>query len=193
VVSEEEAISRLRQGDITGLETLVALHQVRAVRLATVITRDPQLAQDVASASFLAAFEGIDGFDPHRPFRPWFLRIVVNKALKAFADQLRFATLDEYEGTSFLAEEALSLAGVPASNPASAAISTEVREEIRQALGSLTTKQRTVVVLRYYAGMSEAEIAEALGIPDGTVKSRGWAAMQRLRRLLVHVRDWLTS
>lgn len=193
MVSEEEAISRLRQGDITGLETLVALHQVKAVRLATVITRDPLLAQDVASASFLAAFEGIHGFDPHRAFRPWFLRIVANKALKVFGDQLRFATLDEYESASSLAEEALSLGGVSASNPGSAAISTEARDEIRRALGSLTTKQRTVVVLRYYAGMTEAEIAEALGVPDGTVKSRGWAAMKKLRRLLAHMRDWWTS
>jgi DNA-directed RNA polymerase specialized sigma24 family protein len=41
--------------------------------------------------------------------------------------------------------------------------------------------------------MTEAEIAEALGVPDGTVKSRGWAAMKRLRRLLAHMRDWWTS
>jgi RNA polymerase sigma-70 factor, ECF subfamily len=60
----------------------------------------------------------------------------------------------------------------------------EFRKRVWVALGKLTPKQRAVIVFRYYLEMGEAEIAEELDIPTGTVKSRLYAARQRLRRLL---------
>jgi RNA polymerase sigma factor (sigma-70 family) len=84
-VTEQDAVALCRTGDPAGLATLVELHQADAVRLAALITRDRQLAEDVAADAFLLAFRRIGSFDPARPFRPWFRRVVATTALKGLA------------------------------------------------------------------------------------------------------------
>ena len=81
-MDEAEAIVRLKQGDIGGLEALVQRYQLPALRAAYLITHDRSLAEDVAQAAFLRAYERIDQFDVERPFGPWFLRSVVNDEVK---------------------------------------------------------------------------------------------------------------
>src|SRR4051794_10135971 len=76
--NEYEALARLRDGDIGGLEALVRLYQVRAVRAAYLVVRDRALAEDVAQGAFLRVYQRIAQLDPARPFAPWFFRIVVN-------------------------------------------------------------------------------------------------------------------
>ena len=75
---ERAAVDVLRRGDIAGLEILVRLHQVRAVRAAYLVTRDRALAEEVVQEAFVRAYDRIDQFDPGRPFAPWLLRSVVN-------------------------------------------------------------------------------------------------------------------
>ena len=82
-MDEHEAIRRLKQHDLRGLESLVHDHQLEAVRVAMLVTRDRALAEDVVQSSFVRVWEKIGQFDEGRPFRPWFLRIVTNAALKA--------------------------------------------------------------------------------------------------------------
>ena len=82
-MEEQKAIARLKRGDISGLEALVRKYQVQAVRAAYLIIRDRALAEDIVQAAFLRAYERIGQFDAGRPFGPWFLRSVVNDAVKA--------------------------------------------------------------------------------------------------------------
>ena len=84
-MDERQAIEHLQRGDIRGLEALVRLHQVRAIRTAYLFTRERQLAQDIVQAAFLRAYERIGQLDPHRPFGPWFLTSVLHDAIKAAA------------------------------------------------------------------------------------------------------------
>ena len=65
-MDEKQAIRRLKNGDISGLEFLVACHQVKAVRTAYLITRDIGLAEDIVQDSFLQVFRAIRGFDETR-------------------------------------------------------------------------------------------------------------------------------
>jgi len=88
-MEEHEVIARLKRGDIAGLETLVRKYQVQAVRIAYLITRDRALTEDIVQAAFLRAYERIGQFDAERPFGPWFLRSVVNDAVKAAARRER--------------------------------------------------------------------------------------------------------
>ena len=90
------AISRLKQGDLNGLETLVSRYQVRAVRAAYLILYDRSLAEDVVQTAFVKAAQRIHQFDDGRPFGPWFSRIVVNDALKLATKQERSISLDEH-------------------------------------------------------------------------------------------------
>lgn len=82
-MNDQEAVRRIKRGDISGLEALVVRYQVEAARVAYLITRDHQMADDVMQTAFVQAYDHIDQFDQGRPFPPWFFRIVANAALKA--------------------------------------------------------------------------------------------------------------
>jgi RNA polymerase sigma-70 factor, ECF subfamily len=187
-MDEREAITRAKRHDPAGLEGLVQLHQQKAVRLATLITRDRQTAEDVVSECFLVAYERMHQFDDQRPFCPWFHRIVANAALKTVSREGRLASLENLTNDDGTIEHLLESLVDSAPDPLEVAEQTEVRAAIQSALAALSPKQRAVLALRYYSDLSEAETAAALGIPRGTVKSRLAAGMERLRTLLAALR-----
>ncbi len=174
-MEEQEAIARLKRGDIGGLEALVKLYQVRAVRTAYLITRDRSTAEDVVQAMFLHAFEQFAQYDAERPFGPWFLRCVINSAIKATTRSRRHVRLEKEDGTSV----AEFLAAPDTFDAA------ETRDAVWSALGKLPAEQRAAIVLRYYLGLNESEMAEELICPPGTVKWRLHTARKRLRTLLL--------
>jgi RNA polymerase sigma-70 factor (ECF subfamily) len=88
-MEDQIAISRLKRGDLKGLEALVIRYQVRAVHAAYMIVFDRGLAEDVVQTAFVKVAERIRQFDESRPFAPWFFRIVVNDALKLAQKQKR--------------------------------------------------------------------------------------------------------
>jgi RNA polymerase sigma-70 factor (ECF subfamily) len=182
-MGDQEAIARLKQGDIGGLEWLVERYQVPAVRAAYLVVRDRSLAEDVVQSAFIRAYERIAQFDATRPFGPWFLRSVINDALKVAARWERSVPLDgDTPGETLpLPDPGPALDDILAAAETSAAI--------WAALGGLSPEQRTAIVLRYYLNLSEAEMAVRLACPPGTVKSRLYTARQRLRQLLP---AWLT-
>jgi RNA polymerase sigma-70 factor, ECF subfamily len=77
-MDEKQAIHGLKQGDIHGLEFLVNQFQLKAVRVAFLITRDLGLAEEIVQETFVRAYKSIQTFKENRPFEPWFLRNVVN-------------------------------------------------------------------------------------------------------------------
>ncbi len=178
-MDETQAIQRLKQGDISGLEHLVARHQVKAVRTAYLITRDLDLAEDVVQDCFLQAFRSIRGFDVTRRFEPWFLRSVVNAAVKTMQRSARQVEVGEDADESALAELAAQVESVEAQVE-----SIEVQNQIWDAMQKLSPRQRAVVVQRYFLAMSEKEMAAEAGSSVGTVKWMLNAARERLRGLL---------
>lgn len=190
MLTEGEAIRRAKENDLSGLATLVELHQQQSIRLVTLIVRDRQLAEDIVSDSFLTAFDHIAQFDEKRSFFPWFRRILVNNALKRLKRRNRLLPLHSpFEEESSDTGVVDRLAASP--DPSTTAEETEMKALVREAINALSPKQRAVIVLRYYEGLSEAEIAETLGIPGGTVKSRAAAGAKRLAGLLNGVRSLL--
>ncbi len=180
-MEEAQAIARLKRGDIGGLETLVHKYQVQATRAADLIVRDRALADDIVQTAFLRVYERIDQFDASRPFAPWFLRIVVNDAVKAATRRERHVSLETH------VDEEIRLADLlpdPAPGPVDAAETAELREAVWAAVGKLTPAQRSAIVLRYYLGLSEDEIADEFAAPPGTIRWRLHAAKERLRTLL---------
>jgi RNA polymerase sigma-70 factor (ECF subfamily) len=180
-MEEAEAIARLKQGDISGLEALVRKYQVQAVRAAFLITRDRALAEDVVQEAFVRAYKRIEQFDTGRPFGPWFLRSVVNDAIKAASRRKRWVSLEASDGAEAVLADLLAH---PNPGPAALVEAADIRRAVWEALGTLPPTQRAAAVLRYYLGLSEAEMAEELGCPPGTVKWRLHAARKRLRMLL---------
>ncbi len=82
-MDERAVVGRLKGGDIGGLEALVRTHQTRAVRAAYLGVRDRPLAEGVVQSAFVKVYEKIKSFDTQRPFAPWFMKTVVNGAIKA--------------------------------------------------------------------------------------------------------------
>ena len=176
-MDERRAVERLKGGDPAGLEILVKAHQVRTVRAAYLICRDRALAEDVVQGAFVKAYEKIGTFDGGRPFGPWFMKMVVNDAIKAASRRERTTRHDG-------AEDPASLLADPAAGPHELAEEAEERRRVWTALEKLPPVQRAAIVQRYYLGMSEAEMAGSASSPPGTIKWRLHAAKQKLSKLL---------
>lgn len=177
-MDEQKAIERLKSGDIGGLEALVRGHETRAVRAAYLILGDRALAEDVVQGAFVRAYERIGQFDETRPFGPWFVKVVVNDAVKAATRRGRTVG---FEGEGDGPEIQLADAGM---GPQDLLDEAEERRRVWAALAKLPPAQRAAVVQRYYLGMSEAEMAKNNLAPPGTIKWRLYAARKRLAKLL---------
>ena len=175
VSREREAILQCRDGDLAGLEVLFELHRLAVLRTAYGIVANHHLAEDVTQQVFVELFTAIKRFNTERPFAPWLYRIVVNISLKE---------LRQRHHRSLPLEETAADLPSPDPPPNLIAEEWELRGAIWSAAQSLSPKQRAAVVLRYYHGFSEAEMAVALACRRGTVKSRLHSALRRLEALL---------
>lgn len=180
-MQEHDAIALLKRGDICGLDALVRLHQYQAVRAAVLIVRDRAVAEDIVQSAFLRVVSRIQQFDSQRPFGPWFLRIVLNDALKEAQRRERYSSLDQPSDNELTA---LDMLPDPHGGPEALLEQGETRAAVVDALNQLTPLQRTAIVQRYYLGMSEAEMARDRATSVGAIKLRLFAARERLQRLL---------
>ncbi len=174
-----EDIHRLKNGDIGGLEPLIARYQVKAVRTAYFIVHDEQLAEDIVQDTFIRIYQRIRGFDETRLFEPYLMRSVINLALNAVEQRSQTVALDQ-DGDEHHLESLLS----EASSVESQVEFSQLRIEIQEALFKLPPRQRAVIVQRYYLDMSEGEMATALDAARGTIKWWLHTARARLRSLL---------
>jgi len=181
-MEDQIAISRLKQGDLNSLETLVHRYQARAVHAAYMIVYDRPLAESVVQTAFIKVAERIQQFDGERPFAPWFFRIVVNDALKLAKKQKRLVPLEEQpdQPTAQLAKWLVD----PGLQPDQVVEQQETRQIILKAISSLPPGQRAVIVMRYYLDMSMSDMSAKTGRPLSTIKWWLRDARQRLRGLL---------
>jgi RNA polymerase sigma-70 factor (ECF subfamily) len=185
-MEDGQAIARLKQGDLGGLEALVRRYQVRAVYAAYLIVRDMGCAEDIVQEAFLHAAEKIDQFDPTRSFAAWFLRSVVNASIKAAGKQRRSVALGDGED-----DETVQVARWlvdPDPCPEDLVETEETRRQVWMALEMLTPEQRAVVILRHFLEMSETEMTQELDRPLTTIRWRLKTARNRLRDLLLPLR-----
>jgi RNA polymerase sigma-70 factor (ECF subfamily) len=176
------AISRIKKGDLDGLEILVTRYQLRAVQAAYLILYDRALAEDIVQTAFVKVAEKAHQFDEQRPFAPWFFRIVVNDALKAARRWKQSISLDEPSGGP--AGKLANWLVDPAQGPEQLLEEKEARELILHAIKSLTPEQRAAVAMRYILDMGEAELSAKMDRPLSTIKWWLREARKRLRNLI---------
>jgi RNA polymerase sigma-70 factor (ECF subfamily) len=166
--AEEIGAEELRI-ELTSLEGFVRVHYPRLIRLAGLITRDADQAQDAVQAALERAWrKRADVRDPAR-LRPWLDRIVAREAIR----QTRRG------GLSALRHDPDDWIQYPSTLPEPAEMAV-----LREALGRLSPDHRAVIALHLYVGYSVEETANALSVPFDTVRSRLRAARERLRREL---------
>jgi RNA polymerase sigma-70 factor (ECF subfamily) len=185
-MEDTTAISRIKQGDLSAVETLIKRYQVQAVHAAYAIVHDRAQAEDAAQTAFVKVLERIHQYDEKRPFAPWFFRIVVNDAIKIAKKQKRRISLDEQldQPTTKLAEWLKS----PDLRPEQLGEVKETQGIILNAMRQLAPEQRAVIVMRYFLEMSEADMSAKMDRPLSTIKWWLRDARDRLRTMISETR-----
>jgi RNA polymerase sigma factor (sigma-70 family) len=173
-LDESDLVERARRGDREAYGELVRAYQAIAFRTAYLVAGGATEAEDAAQDGFVKAWRALGRFRPGAPFKPWLLRIVVNEAHNRRRSAGRRAHLA-------IRAAAAEPSGDAAPSPEASVLDAERRATVLAAVNELPDDQRIVVTLRYFAGLSEEEVAETLGIAPGTVKSRTSRALERLR------------
>ena len=175
---EDDAVlvGRARTGDVAAYEMLVRRYQDLAMRTAYLVAPEADAA-DAVQEAFLKAFAALGRFHDGAPVRPWLLRIVANEARNRRRSATRRAGLA-------VRASALAAGADHAASPETEALASEARAALHAAVARLRDEEREVIGARYFLGLSEAETAQALSIPAGTVKSRTARAIGHLRDVL---------
>lgn len=173
-------LARIAQHDVAAFEQIYDRYSRPVYSLALRLLGDPHTAQEVTQEIFLSIWRGASDFDPGRgSARSWLLSLAHHKSVDALRRMRRRET------ASFL----------NAANPSALDTITDETihslesEAVRQALLALSSEQREAIVLAYYGGYTQQEIATRLEIPLGTVKTRTRDGMFRLRTLLGSERE----
>ncbi len=172
--SDEELVEGVAQADEDALGELYDRFGKVAYGLAYKILQDASLAEDAVQEAFLQIWRGAGSYRPERAkASTWLLTFVHRRAVDLVRREQKRRTLPvigEPQGSDPGADEA--------------AVTRSRREIVREALRGLPAEQREPIELAYYAGLTQSELAERLGQPLGTIKSRMFAGLQRLRVLL---------
>jgi RNA polymerase sigma-70 factor (ECF subfamily) len=164
-------------GDSSAFGALVERYSGKLYNAAYRITQRREDAVDATQAAFVKAYEKLPGFDFNHRFFSWIYRIALNEALDIAGRRRREANLED-------APEPIT------GDAESALIAAERSRLVQRALAAIAPDARALIVLRHFQGLSYADIAEILGVPEKTVKSRLFSARQRLRQVLEE-RGWL--
>ena len=176
---EHNLIQAARNGDQAAFGELVQQYQKRVFALAVRMCPTPELAEEAAQEAFLAAWQGLPFFRGDSAFSTWLYRLASNACVDLLRKEGR------HQGPS-LDDEAIS-AEVPDTRPTpeAAAEQKELRAQIEAGLRPLSPEHREVLILREIQQLSYDEIADALSLDLGTVKSRISRGRRQLRNFLM--------
>ena len=170
-------VERAKNGDVNAYEALVQHYQELAFRVAYQVTGNAADAEDAAQEAFVNAYYALNRFRAGAPFRPWLLRIVANEARNRRTAASRRTALTERA-------QVAQASGEAGPSPEAAAEADEFRSILIKTLQALREEDRLILSYRLFFDLSEAEMADALNCPRGTVKSRLSRALGRLRAAL---------
>ncbi|MFH8488160.1 RNA polymerase sigma factor [Streptomyces longisporoflavus] len=179
VVDEGAVFARVRAGETEAYADLVRAFTGLALRAAVALGAGAD-AEDVVQQAFIKAYCTLGRFKDGSAFKPWLLSIVANETRNTVRSAVRRRSLVGREAALAEAEPLIP----ESADPAIAVVEDERRTALLAALDRLSEDHRLVVTCRYLLEMDEAETAEALGWPRGTVKSRLNRALRKLERLL---------
>jgi RNA polymerase sigma-70 factor, ECF subfamily len=168
---DRELLDRLRRREGQAFERLAELYGASLTRVSYLYLSDAHAAEDVCQETLLAAWNAAGRMNDQTRLRPWLFGILFNQCRK-------------YRRSLWRRLRRERDAAVRPGGHGDGSAETERLEALRLAIGRLDDGLRAVVILRYEQGFSVAQAAEALGLPQGTVKSRTFAATEKLRALV---------
>jgi RNA polymerase sigma-70 factor (ECF subfamily) len=180
---DRDLMSRLRRGDEDAFRGLFHRYAPSATALAQRVVRQSHLAEEIVQEAFMAVWRDPDAYDDERgSVKSWLMGMVHHRAVdlvrreEAHRRRAEASIPQALQEQADHADEVVQELGLP-----------EERRIVRAALGELPDEQRRVLEMMYFDGLSQSQVAEATGIPLGTVKSRALLGMRRMRGALVEV------
>lgn len=180
-IDEIKYIKRAAAGDADAFEQLVVLYQPQVYRLAYRMTNHPEDAADLTQEIFLKAWTNLEKFEFKSAFSTWLYRLASNLCIDFLRNSRRKPsvplTFEDAEGE----EQRIEVID-PAPQPEDALLAAEQQEQLNAAMQDLEPEHRQILTLRVVNDLSYTDIAEILGIKEGTVKSRIARAREKLRK-----------
>jgi RNA polymerase sigma-70 factor (ECF subfamily) len=172
-----DLLALARDGDVAAFSRIMEAEQPRLMAQALAFCGDAHRAQDLVQETIIAAWNSLRRFDESCRLFTWLYVILLRqhrRSLGWFSRRLPLATLEQ---------QAMAARHEPATPDEGDGADAAEAELLRAMMAALPARHREVIRLRFYAGAGEAEIAAALGISPGTVKSRLHHALEKLRRM----------
>jgi RNA polymerase sigma-70 factor (ECF subfamily) len=182
-VTDEELVKRVQAGDKKAFDALVLKYQHKIVNLVSRYVHDPSSALDVSQEAFIKAYRGLANFRGDSAFYTWLYRIAINTAKNYLVSQNR--RTPDYEVD---AQDAEQMGGESAlkeyATPEGELLSQEIQAAVQRTIENLPEDLKTAITLRELEGMSYEEIAQTMGCPIGTVRSRIFRAREAIDNTL---------
>jgi len=170
-------VARVRDGDLEALGELYERYKTTVYRTALAITRDGRAAEDILQEAFLRVYTYADRIDETLPLGPWLYRVTVN---------LAYSWTSRVKRWWYVLQDTLDRWASPAQwHPEALTEEQEWRQALQQAIDALPPRHRVVITLYYLQGLDLKEIAQVVGVPEGTVKSRLHYARESLRKAVL--------
>ncbi|WP_342514056.1 RNA polymerase sigma factor [Sporosarcina sp. FSL K6-1522] len=162
-------IQKIQAGDKESFRLFYEAYADYAIRTASAITRNREMAKDAVQETFIRVYRQIHSYQPELPFDPWFYRILTNECLRLLKKE---APLSKFEHPDL------------ENDPALAEQSFDHLADLYDTIQSLDDAHRIPLILKYIKGFTEKEIADILGLNHNTVKSRLFKGRKRLKKQL---------
>jgi RNA polymerase sigma-70 factor (ECF subfamily) len=169
--NDNELVQECLAGDEHAFEILLLRYQGPVFNAILRMVRQRDEASDLTQTAFLKAYEQLGKFDSQHKFFSWLYRIAINEAINHVKRRGRLEPLDGEWASS-------------ARSPEDALVGSDLSVHVQDALMSISSDYRAVLVLRHFEGCSYDEIARIVGVPEKTVKSRLFSARRQLKELL---------
>lgn len=168
---DEDLVRACLKGEEGAFETLLRRYEKPVYNVALRMVGNPEDARDISQTAFLKAYRSLGTYDPHYKFSSWVCRIAVNEALNLVERRRPAEPVDETLPD-------------PGAGPAETLDGNDLSRALQRNLMRLGADLRAVIILRHLLGCTYRDIAQVVGVPEKTVKSRLFSARQRLRELL---------
>ncbi|KXH83770.1 RNA polymerase sigma factor [Sporosarcina sp. HYO08] len=166
---KEDWIRGIKAGDKQSFRLFYEAYADYAIRTASAITRNREMAKDAVQETFIRVYKQIESYNPVLPFVPWFYRILTNECLRLMKKE---KMLSKFEHPDL------------ENDPTIAMESFDELSSLYDTIQSLDDIHRVPLILKYVKGFTEKEIANILGLNQNTVKSRLFKARKRLKESL---------
>ncbi len=168
-MNQDDWLIKIRSGEKESFRHFYEAYADSAIRTASAITKNREMAKDAVQETFVRIYRNIDSYNSLMPFEPWFYRILTNECLRLLKKDVHYSKFEHtnLENEPLLTEESFG-----------------ALDDLYDMIQSLSNDQRIPVILKYIEGFSEKEISTILSLNQNTLKSRLYKARKQLKEQL---------